>query len=91
MLVPNAYGGSSGGMLGPDSELYKELRAKGAQVRKRGTGSYLLGREDIYFRAGLFRGIGLLLVCSGNVRDPESDEMVVIRRFCLFDIAGIGT
>ena len=23
--------------------------------------------------------------------DPESDEMVVIRRFCLFDIAGIGT
>ena len=49
------------------------------------------GREDIYFRAGLFRGIGLLLVCSGNVRDPESDEMVVIRRFCLFDIAGIGT
>ena len=51
LLVPNAYGGSS----------------------------------------GLFRGIGLLLVCSGNVRDPESDEMVVIRRFCLFDIAGIGT
>ena len=34
LLVPNAYGGSSGGMLGPDSELYKELRAKGAQVGK---------------------------------------------------------
>lgn len=33
-LVPNAYGGGSGGMLGPDSELYKELRAKGAQVGK---------------------------------------------------------
>ena len=34
LLVPNAYGGSSGGMLGPNSELYKELRAKGAQVGK---------------------------------------------------------
>lgn len=34
LLVPNAYGGRSGGMLGPDSELYKELRAKGAQVGK---------------------------------------------------------
>lgn len=34
LLVPNAYGGSSGGMLGPDSELYKELRMKGAQVGK---------------------------------------------------------
>ena len=33
-LVPNAYGGGSGGMLGPDSELYKELRLKGAQVGK---------------------------------------------------------
>ena len=35
LLVPNAYGGSSGGMLGPNSELYKELRAKGAQVGKK--------------------------------------------------------
>lgn len=34
LLVPNAYGGGSGGMLGPDSELYKELRLKGAQVGK---------------------------------------------------------
>lgn len=33
-LVPNAYGGSSGGMLGADSELYKELRSKGAQLGK---------------------------------------------------------
>lgn len=33
-LVPNAYGGGSGGMLGPDSELYKELRLKGAQIGK---------------------------------------------------------
>ncbi|MEG2067335.1 MAG: YfhO family protein [Tannerellaceae bacterium] len=32
LLVPNAYGGSSGGTLGSDSELYKELKAKGAQV-----------------------------------------------------------
>ena len=31
-LVPNAYGGSSGGTLGPDSELYQTLRTKGAQV-----------------------------------------------------------
>lgn len=34
LLVPNAYGGSSAGILGPDSELYKELRKKGAQVGK---------------------------------------------------------
>ncbi|MBQ8530343.1 MAG: YfhO family protein [Parabacteroides sp.] len=34
LLVPNAYGGSSAGILGPDSELYKELRKKGTQVGK---------------------------------------------------------
>lgn len=34
LLVPNAYGGSSAGILGADSELYKELRNKGAQVGK---------------------------------------------------------
>ncbi|MBR5297906.1 MAG: YfhO family protein [Parabacteroides sp.] len=34
LLVPNAYGGSSAGILGLDSELYKELRNKGAQVGK---------------------------------------------------------
>lgn len=33
-LIPNIYGGGSGGTVGPDSELYKELRAKGAQVGK---------------------------------------------------------
>lgn len=32
LLIPNAYGGGSGGSVGPDSELYKELKAKGAQV-----------------------------------------------------------
>lgn len=32
LLIPNAYGGSSGGTVGRDSELYKELKAKGAQV-----------------------------------------------------------
>lgn len=32
LLVPNAYGGASGGTLGDSSELYKELRSKGAQV-----------------------------------------------------------
>lgn len=34
LLVPNAYGGGSGGTLGQDSELYKQLRFKGAQVGK---------------------------------------------------------
>ncbi len=34
LLVPNAYGGASGGALGVDSELYKELKAKGAQLGK---------------------------------------------------------
>lgn len=32
LLVPNAYGGASGGTLDDSSELYKELRSKGAQV-----------------------------------------------------------
>lgn len=32
LLVPNAFGGESGGTLGASSELLKELRAKGAQV-----------------------------------------------------------
>lgn len=32
LLIPNAYGGASGGSVGSDSELYKELKAKGAQV-----------------------------------------------------------
>lgn len=31
-LVPNVFGGGSGGTVGPDSELYKELKSKGAQV-----------------------------------------------------------
>lgn len=34
LLIPNAYGGGSGGTVGADSELYKELRSKGAQVGK---------------------------------------------------------
>lgn len=34
LLVPNAYGGASGSALGADSELYKELKAKGAQLGK---------------------------------------------------------
>lgn len=32
LLVPDAYGGESGGTVGSSSELYKALRAKGAQV-----------------------------------------------------------
>ncbi|MCC8198981.1 MAG: YfhO family protein [Tannerellaceae bacterium] len=32
LLIPNAYGGPSAGYLDNTSELYKELRAKGAQV-----------------------------------------------------------
>ncbi|MGM9759173.1 MAG: YfhO family protein [Parabacteroides sp.] len=32
LLIPNVYGGASGGTVGSDSELYKALRAKGAQV-----------------------------------------------------------
>lgn len=34
LLVPDTYGGSSGGTLGPDSEVYQALRLKGAQVGK---------------------------------------------------------
>ncbi len=34
LLIPNAYGGATGGTLDNTSELYKELRAKGAQVGK---------------------------------------------------------
>lgn len=32
LLVPNAYGGASGGTLDNNSNLYKELRSKGAQL-----------------------------------------------------------
>ena len=34
LLVPNAYGGGSGGMLDKDSEFYKAAKAAGAQVGK---------------------------------------------------------
>lgn len=34
VLVPNAYGGGSGGTLDSSSELYKELKRNGAQVGK---------------------------------------------------------
>lgn len=34
VLVPNTYGGSSGGKLDSSSELYKELKRNGAQVGK---------------------------------------------------------
>ncbi|MDH8702287.1 hypothetical protein M2138_001647 [Dysgonomonadaceae bacterium PH5-43] len=34
MLVPNVKGGASGGTLGKDSHLYKELKSKGAQIGK---------------------------------------------------------
>jgi hypothetical protein len=34
LLIPNVMGGESGGTLGKDSHLYKELKAHGAQVGK---------------------------------------------------------
>ncbi|MDR0866101.1 MAG: hypothetical protein LBO74_14375 [Candidatus Symbiothrix sp.] len=34
LLIPNVMGGESGGYLGEDSHLYKELKAHGAQVKK---------------------------------------------------------
>ncbi len=34
LLIPNAYGGGSVGTLGQDSELYKAMKAQGAQVGK---------------------------------------------------------
>lgn len=34
LLIPNAYGGGSIGTLGQDSELYKAMKAQGAQVGK---------------------------------------------------------
>lgn len=34
LLVPNVYGGASGGKLGPDSEFYQAAKAAGAQVGK---------------------------------------------------------
>ncbi len=43
VMIPDVYGGSSGGTLGSSSELYKELKKNGAQVGKRGSDLYLLG------------------------------------------------
>ncbi len=34
LLIPNFYGGSSGGELGQESELYKTMKSQGAQVGK---------------------------------------------------------
>jgi hypothetical protein len=40
LLIPNVMGGSSGGWVGPDSQLYRELRAHGARVGKDGVQTY---------------------------------------------------
>ena len=76
-LIPNAYGGGSGGMLG--------------EGRKRYTGTYVLGRQELYFGSGLLRSRGLLPLCPGNVCGSESDEMVVVCRRSLHDITGTWT
>ncbi len=40
LLIPNVYGGKSGGLLGPDSNIYKQLKANGAQVPAEGVQMY---------------------------------------------------
>lgn len=40
LLIPDTYGGASGGRLGTSSHLYKELVTKGAQVEVGGVRSY---------------------------------------------------
>jgi hypothetical protein len=40
LLIPNVMGGSSGGTVGKDSHLYKELKAHGVQVGKTGVQTY---------------------------------------------------
>ena len=40
LLIPNTMGGESGGTLGRNSHLYKELKARGAQINRDGVQSY---------------------------------------------------
>lgn len=40
LLIPNIHGGKSGGLLGPESNVYKQLKANGAQVPANGVQMY---------------------------------------------------
>ena len=72
LLVPNAYGGGSGGMLGPDSELYQALRAKGAQVGKDIQAPTYWGEKSFTSGPVYFGAVVCFLFVLGMfvVRDP---------------------
>ena len=77
-------------MLGPDSELYKELRAKGAQVGKEVQAPTYWGEKTFTSGPVYFWSVGLFLVYHRNVRDPEPDKVVAVRWFGVLDFLALG-
>lgn len=59
LLIPNAFGGGSGGALGQDSELYKAMKAQGAQVGKE-VQSYTYWGDKLFTSGPVYFGA---LVC----------------------------
>lgn len=72
LLIPDAHGGATGGKLGTDSNLYKELKAHGAQVEADGVQSYTYWGDQpftsgpVYFGAIIcfFFLLGMILIES---------------------------
>ena len=91
VLVPNVYGGGSGGTLDSSSELYKELKKNGAQVGKE-VQTYTYWGDKIFTSGPVYFGA---LVCfpvrPRDVRDPEPYEMVAAGWIGVPDIPCVGT
>ena len=72
LLIPDAHGGATGGKLGKESNLYKELKAHGAQVEADGVQSYTYWGDQpftsgpVYFGAIIcfFFLLGMILIES---------------------------
>ncbi|MDR1683367.1 MAG: hypothetical protein LBS25_08290 [Candidatus Symbiothrix sp.] len=56
LLIPNVMGGKSGGTLGRDSHLYKELKANGAQTPRDGVQSYTYWGDKPFTSGAVYLG-----------------------------------